>query len=198
MRALPDTSERFALFIGTAALWALGYLATAAWNATRPAAALAWDPVWRFPIVSAFVVPYLSAYALPFLAAFSPLSRSDYRRFAATVAGTIVVSAAFFLLWPLTIARPDLGFGSFSDHLLAALYALDHPVNLFPSLHVSLSFLCALAVGCAWPRLRTWALAWAALIAVSTLLTRQHYLVDVVGGIVVAWAAWGAYRWRRH
>lgn len=193
MRALHDTSERFALFIGTAALWALGYLATAAWNATRPAAALAWDPVWRFPIVSAFVVPYLSAYALPFLAACSPLSRSDYRRFAAVVAGTIVFSAACFVVLPLTIARPDLGFGSFSDHLLAALYAADRPTNLFPSLHVSLSFLCALAVGYAWPRLRIWALAWAALIAVSTLLTRQHYLVDVLGGIAVAWVAWRVY-----
>lgn len=190
MRALPDKAERLALFLGTAALWALGYLATAAWNASRPAGALAWDPVWSFPLVSAFAVPYLSAYALPFLAALAPLSRADYRRLAAVTAGTIAFSAAFFLLWPLTIARPDIGLASYSDRLLAALYAADHPVNLFPSLHVSLSFLFAAAVGHARPRWRRWTLAWAALIAVSTLFTRQHYVVDVIGGAAVAWMAW--------
>jgi len=171
MRALPDKAERLALFLGTAALWSLGYLATAAWNVSRPATTLDWDPVWQFPLVSAFAVPYLSAYALPFLAALSPLSRADYRRLAAAAAGVIVVSAAFFLLWPLTIARPDIGPASFSDRLLAALYAADSPVNLFPSLHVSLSFLFAAAVARARPRWRGWAIAWAALIAASTLFT---------------------------
>jgi len=197
MRALSDTTERFALFLGTAALWALGYLATAAFNAPRPAGTLAWDPVWHVPLVSAFAVPYLSAYALPFLAALSPLSRAKYRRLAAVAAGVIAFSAACFLLWPLTIVRPDIGLASWSDRLLAALYAADHPVNLFPSLHVSLSFLFAAAVGHARPRWRLRTLAWAALIAVSTLFTRQHYLVDVIGGAVVAWIAWSIFRARR-
>ena len=197
MRALPDRIERLALFLGTAVLWASAYLGTAAWNAARPMATLAWDPVRSFPFVSAFVVPYLSAYALPFLAAFSPLGRAAYRRLAAVVAGTIAFSAACFVLWPLTIARPDLGLGSSFDRLLAALYAADRPTDLFPSLHVSLSFLFALAVGRGRPRLRPWTLAWATLIAVSTLFTRQHYVVDVIGGVVVAWIAWRIFLARR-
>ncbi|HTK59774.1 MAG TPA: hypothetical protein VL283_01070, partial [Candidatus Baltobacteraceae bacterium] len=65
MRPLPGHVERALLFIGTAFLWAGAYLGAAAWNASRPAAVLPWDPVWTFPFVSAFVVPYLSAYLLP-------------------------------------------------------------------------------------------------------------------------------------
>ncbi|HJV32722.1 MAG TPA: phosphatase PAP2 family protein, partial [Patescibacteria group bacterium] len=188
---------RILLFIGLAVFWAAAYLGTGAWNAGRASGVLAWDPVWSFPFASAFVAPYLSAYLLPFAAFAALRERRKFRRFAAVVAGTIAFSAAVFVLWPLTIARPDLGFGSFSDHLLAALYAADRPTNLFPSLHVSLSFLFALAVGDARPRLRPWALAWAALIAVSTLLTRQHYLVDVVGGVIVARAGWRVYLGKR-
>jgi len=194
MRSLPASLERVLLFIGVAGLWAAAYLGTAAFNLSRAPRVLLWDPVWSFPFVGAFVIPYLSAYALPFIAAFAIRGRAAYRRFAAVVAGTIAFSAACFMLWPLTITRPEIGLASFSDRLLGALYAADRPTNLFPSLHVSLSFLFALAVGHARPRLRPWMIAWAALIAVSTLFTRQHYLVDVVAGVAVAWAGWGIFR----
>ncbi|HTK59567.1 MAG TPA: phosphatase PAP2 family protein, partial [Candidatus Baltobacteraceae bacterium] len=178
-------------------LWAGAYLGAAAWNASRPAAVLPWDPVWTFPFVSAFVVPYLSAYLLPFAVPFVLRDRAKYRRFAAVAAATIAFSAACFILWPLTIARPELGVSSALDRLLGALYAADRPTNLFPSLHVSLSFLFAAAVGDARPRLRPWMTAWAALIAVSTLFTRQHYLIDVIGGVLVAWIAWRIYLGKR-
>ena len=190
MKPLPRTLERAALFIGTAAFWAAAYLGTGAWNAARPARMLAWDPVWSLPVVGAFVIPYVSTYAMPFLVLLVTRHRAKERRFAAVVAGTIAFSAACFVLWPLTIPRPEIGLASVFDRMLAALYAADRPTNLFPSLHVSLSYLFALAVGDARPRLRRWTLAWATLVAASALLTRQHYLVDVIGGIVVAWAAW--------
>jgi len=181
------------LFIGVAAFWAAAYLGTAGFNAARAPRVLAWDAIWIFPFVSAFVVPYLSAYALPFVAAASLRDRAKFRRFAAVAVGTMAFSAICFILFPLTLARPEIPLASLSDRLLAALYAADRPTNLFPSLHVSLSFLFALAVGDARPRLRPWMIAWAALVAVSTLFTRQHYLIDVVGGVIVAWIAWRIY-----
>jgi membrane-associated phospholipid phosphatase len=33
----------------------------------------------------------------------------------------------------------------------------------------------------------------AALVALSTLLTKQHYVVDVIGGVVLAFVAYGAF-----
>lgn len=193
MRALSATVERVLLFAAVSALWAAAYFGVGAWNASRPMQVLAWDPVWRFPFVSAFVLVYDSAYLLPLMAVLSLKDRAPARRFSAVTCGVIALSAACFLAWPLTLDRPPLVVASVFDKLLAALYAADRPTNLFPSLHVSLSFLFALAVGHAKPRWRGWMITWATLIAVSTLFTRQHYLIDVLGGILVAWVAWGIF-----
>ncbi len=58
------------------------------------------------------------------------------------------------------------------------------PANCFPSLHVAL----AAIAGCAlWRRgIRVVAVIWPALIAVSTLTTRQHVAWDVAGGLLLA------------
>ncbi|HYN81813.1 MAG TPA: phosphatase PAP2 family protein [Gemmatimonadaceae bacterium] len=37
------------------------------------------------------------------------------------------------------------------------------------------------------------ALVWATLIGVSTLYTKQHYVVDVIGGIAIAYAAYALF-----
>lgn len=69
----------------------------------------------------------------------------------------------------------------------SALHAVDRPSNTFPSLHVSHAFLLALMMSGHVPKERTEAhLLWATVIALSTLLTKQHYIVDVSAGILVA------------
>jgi len=197
MRAPRPIAERCLLFAAVSAFWVAAYFAVGAWNASRPMQVLPWDPVWHFPFVSAFVLAYDSAYLLPFVAFLAVKDRSASRRFAAVVAGVIAASAACFLAWPLLLPRPPIAAASAFDRLLAALYAVDRPTNLFPSLHVSLSFLFALAAGRAWPKRRLWFLAWAMLIAVSTLFTRQHYFVDVIGGVLVGFAAWRIFLGKR-
>ncbi len=193
MRPLPVFYERLLLFTATTLLWVAAYFGVGAWNVSRTLQVLPWDPVWRFPFVSAFVVAYDSAYLLPFLAFLVLKERMLVRRFAAVLAAVITFSAACFIAWPLTLPRPAIAVASLSDRLLALLYVADRPTNLFPSLHVSLSFLMALAIGHVLPKRRPWTLSWAALIAASTLFTRQHYFIDVIGGVLVAFAAWRAF-----
>lgn len=182
--------ERLALFALLYVLWLLVYFGVGAWSMTRPQLLLAWDPVARVPMVSVFVLPYLSAYVMPLLLLHTMRDLATYRKYALAVAGTIAVSAVFFILLPLTIDRPDVLGTSIFDRLLASLYANDLPTNLFPSLHVSLAFLFAFGVSYDRPRWKFSMLAWAVLIAVSTLFTRQHYVVDALAGAVLAWVAW--------
>lgn len=66
------------------------------------------------------------------------------------------------------------------------MWGQDKPGNTFPSLHVATTVLGALRLrhrrgGALW-------LLWAALISVSTLTVKQHFLVDVLGGLAVAFA----------
>jgi membrane-associated phospholipid phosphatase len=123
----------------------------------------------------------------PFLAL---RDRERTRKIAIVTIGTIALCGTIFLLLPLTIERPPVVSASASDRLLSWLYATDRPINLFPSMHVALAYLFACVVGQERPRWRISMIVWATLIAVSTLFTRQHYAIDVIGGLVVAWAAW--------
>ena len=71
------------------------------------------------------------------------------------------------------------GFAAWS---LRLLYDIDTPYGCFPSLHVAWAFVSALTcyrvhAGVGWV-----AAGWATLIAVSTLYTKQHYVVDVIAG----------------
>lgn len=185
-------SRRILLVASVCAFWAVAYFATSYWNTSRAWNVFAWDWVWYFPVIPAFVIVYLSAYLMPAVAFVVVRDEVRLRRLAAVAAGVVAVSAACFVIWPTTILRPDLPSGVWGG-VLAWLYRADRPTDLFPSLHVAMSFLMAKAVGRERPTWRPAMLAWALLIAVSTLLIRQHYVIDVIGGLVIAYLGWFAY-----
>ncbi len=95
------------------------------------------------------------------------------------------VSNAIFLFWPTTIER-----AAHDSFLFAFIARVDTPANCFPSQHVALALIAAWGLKRdAFPRAGL-LLAWAAAISVSTVLVRQHYAADVVGGAVLAAASW--------
>jgi membrane-associated phospholipid phosphatase len=116
------------------------------------------------------------------------------RNLRAMLAAT-VASVSVFVLWPTRIAQGTIDADAATTLAFGVLYGTDPATNCVPSLHVSLALLGAAGF---WPersRLAGACLGWAALIAVSTLTTKQHYGVDVVAGVVVAaGAAWLARR----
>ncbi|HUQ28220.1 MAG TPA: phosphatase PAP2 family protein, partial [Usitatibacter sp.] len=69
------------------------------------------------------------------------------------------------------------------------IYSSDVRYNCLPSLHVAQCFLAAFACGQVHRGVGTVAIAWATLVALSTLFTKQHYVLDVVGGVALAFAA---------
>lgn len=93
----------------------------------------------------------------------------------------------FFWLYPTVAPRPASVSGSgFAVWGLRALYSADPPYNCFPSLHVAHSFVSALACARVHRRLGAVAVIAALLVALSTLFTKQHYLLDVAAGSVLA------------
>jgi membrane-associated phospholipid phosphatase len=98
---------------------------------------------------------------------------------------------AFFILYPTVAPRPAQVPGTgFPAWGLRTLYGGDPPYNCFPSLHVAHSFVSALACGRIHRRVGAGALFCATLVALSTLLTKQHYLADVIAGILLAAGAY--------
>jgi len=98
---------------------------------------------------------------------------------------------AIFILYPTIAPRGDHVAGTgFAAWGLRILYGADPPFNCFPSLHVAHSFVSALTCWRLHRRLGIVTLVCAALVAVSTLLTKQHYVVDVVAGAAMAFLAY--------
>ncbi|MBI5365597.1 MAG: phosphatase PAP2 family protein [Planctomycetes bacterium] len=139
-------------------------------------------------------IPFLPGwqfvYAVGYLFMLLPVAVVRRRRAFESVAWAygwaLAVSSAFFFFVPVRTVRPALAPTCFVEWGLAVNYHFDHPNNCFPSLHLSIAFLGALASGRANPRLLGPALFVATLIGASTLFVKQHYVADVLAGIFLA------------
>jgi membrane-associated phospholipid phosphatase len=100
------------------------------------------------------------------------------------------VAYGCFLLYPTAAPRPDTVPGDgFAVWGLRFLYDADPPYNCFPSIHVAHSFVSALACHRVHRPLGRVAFSCAALVALSTLFTKQHYVADVIAGVLLALTA---------
>ena len=103
------------------------------------------------------------------------------------------VCFVFFVGLPTTMARPTVQGLNVWESLVRALYILDAPVNLFPSIHCLNSWLCwasARDIPAFSHGYKAFALCAAVAVCVSTLTLRQHVLLDVAGGILLAEVCW--------
>jgi membrane-associated phospholipid phosphatase len=103
------------------------------------------------------------------------------RVFCALIANS-VVAGAIFVAWPTSGTAQQPTMDGVSGLLWSALLFVDLPGNFLPSLHVANTCVCALALrreGSGW---RIVGAMWAALIAISTLTTKQHFFIDVPAG----------------
>lgn len=100
-----------------------------------------------------------------------------------------VVCGVIFIILPTTNVRPEIVGDGVTDWLMSLIYQADLPYNLFPSLHCLASLMCYLGMRRndkvpQW--YRDFTLLFAILIFASTQFTKQHYLVDVAGGVLIA------------
>lgn len=96
-----------------------------------------------------------------------------------------------FLVYPTMAPRPAKVIGEgFVVWGLRSLYSSDPPYNCFPSLHVAHSFVSALTCYRVHCGVGIAAALCASLIGVSTLYTKQHYILDVIAGIFLACVAY--------
>jgi membrane-associated phospholipid phosphatase len=143
----------------------------------------------RIPFVPAMTAVYMSIYLLFLAGPFILRTRREFRAMIATLATMIGIAGVGFLLVPAQLAfspprEQDLGIWAGLFHLADRL---NLTYDLVPSLHVALSVACIAAFSTRTARTgRTLLWIWAAAIAVSTVLTHQHHVIDVVTGWILA------------
>jgi len=183
--------ERFGTSAALTVYFLVGYFLVPqlAWSAGMRSHGLAIDGA--IPFEPATVWAYVWAFPAAAMPAFVVASRRLFRSAALAYGLAISISLLTFLLWPetATALRPSparLNLQHVSDWLIANIYAVDPPGNLFPSLHVSLTALSALVT---WKANRLFGLVGftgLAGVAISACTVKQHFLADVVAGLALA------------
>jgi len=140
------------------------------------------------PVIGAFVVPYVSLRPFIYLSAglFLLFRARIYRSAALAMTVTLLISYAFYALLQTYIERPVLTGTDVFSQIIRDVYAGDQPFNDFPSLHASLSTIFAIHWWRVDRRIGLAVGAWTALIVLSTVFVKQHYVADMVGGVLLA------------
>ena len=100
-----------------------------------------------------------------------------------------LICMLFFIFLPTTNVRPEIDGTSIADKLTNGIYSIDQPTNLFPSLHCLVSWF--VFIGVRWRKnVKRWVkiLIFVSAVAImaSTQFLKQHYIVDLLGGVVLA------------
>jgi membrane-associated phospholipid phosphatase len=156
-------------------------------------------PVWTPPVTwvdqwvpfqpQGWSLIYLSELALTPIVPWLLTTREELRRYAIGLAFLSGSSFLLFLFCPVASPRPAEAIGSGWHRVILEW---DGPYNAFPSLHAGFVVYTVLLARRTFPSLPkrygwVWlaVFCWAVLVMVSTLATRQHYVIDLVAGAVL-------------
>jgi len=159
-----------------------------AFSIGRRAATLYLPGEGSVPFIPEFEFLYMLGYVLPLVAVLKVPTPRGVVRLVRAFLITLLVAYSTYLVFPVYLERPELTVESFATFLLSLEYR-DPSYNHFPSLHVAFVWLGYFACR---RGLRRPFLYWLPGIGMSAaaVFVKQHYVVDLVYGFSLAWAAW--------
>ena len=141
------------------------------------------------PLYPPAVVPYLLGnvlfIGLPIWAAIRARPH-EFEAYTVSILLATAVSYVIYLVFPTFVTRPEITSTDVFSRAIIILYQTDRAYNAAPSGHAFYTVLSFLYLGRWKPNFRPIWVAVAALILASTLLTRQHYVLDLVSGLALA------------
>lgn len=151
----------------------------------------------QFPMVPAFIVIYVGAYVTWFLG-FMIICRGKESN-CEPVFGEIIAKVICFIIFitvPTWMPKPPVEGSDIFSWLCRFIFALDEPNTLFPSIHCLQNWVVwrgMLGRKDISNGVKTFFFVYALLVFASTLLLKQHVIVDIPAAIVVGeiglWAA---------
>ncbi len=143
------------------------------------------------PVVRPFVIPYVSLNPLVYftLIVFLLFRTKVFQSACLAMITAWFVSYFFYFFLQTEVIRPVLAGTDLFTRMIQGVYATDNPYNDFPSLHTSISTILAIHWFRFDRRAGIVATVWTALIVASTVLIKQHYLADLVAGLLLAFSA---------
>ena len=157
----------------------------AALNSNHYAMFTQWE--LKIPLIPWMIYPYISLNLLLVVAAFVLKEVSSVKGFCISLIVAAIIAGFVFYFFPgqLGFVRETVpGYEQYFDFM----FAIDHPHNLFPSLHVTYSTLAIFAMieQTSNKIFHAFMWVWLVLISVSVVFVHQHHLFDIVTGFILA------------
>ncbi len=139
------------------------------------------------PLIPWMIYPYISLNLLFVVAAFVLKEVSSIKAFCLSLIAGAFIAGFFFYFFPgqLGFVRQNVpGY----EHFFNFMFSIDHPHNLYPSLHVTYSTLAILSmIDQTTSRIFHGLLfVWLGLITMSVVFVHQHHIFDIVTGFILA------------
>lgn len=146
----------------------------------------------KIPFIQEFIYIYMIWYPFLIVSYFFlfKYNKDKYIRSIITICLSLPVLYLCFILYPTTVSRPVVdSYNSITTFITYTVFKVDTPVNCFPSGHCLLCFILLFSVlfdekltKC----FRVICIFINILIIISTLFTKQHVIIDVIGAFVLA------------
>lgn len=182
----PEPMERWATLFRVLLPWLLTWLAVQALGRPPDAFSTLLPGEAHWPVFPWLELPYISAYLVVPLAVFAARSRRALHDFAiGGLTATVIVTLCWLVIPVVATHRPFETDGWLAA-LLAAEQAQSNSVAAFPAFHVLWAMLAARAWSAERGAVARWIWwGWAALVAVSTLGTGHHSILDAAAGAIL-------------
>jgi membrane-associated phospholipid phosphatase len=146
-------------------------------------------PIDIFPLWPVWVIPYVLCYPL-WIAGFAwaafKMSDRMFRAFALALLVTCSVSIIIFFVFPTYVPRAELHGNGPLIFLLRLLHEKAGRYNALPSGHIYITALLVFFYSLWYPRYKSLWITVLVIVSFSTLFTAQHYILDIVAGLIVA------------
>lgn len=142
----------------------------------------------RIPFVAWFVIPYI-LYVIVLIVVFAMAAKNKHLFLATSKACFFAATVCniTFILFPTMILRPEIFPSTIYDKIVLSIYSIDSAlISCFPSEHVTFSVLLNLCLIGINKRISYVFLPLTILIVLSTLFIKQHYIPDVLSGLLLA------------
>jgi membrane-associated phospholipid phosphatase len=150
-------------------------------------------PIDVIPVYPVWVVPYYMTYGIWLFAGFWALYKLEDRAFRQAITAALFavsIGAFMFVFFPTYIVLPAVTGTDIFSAMLRTIQIAGGTHAALPSAHNYVTMLITAFAIHLYPRQKILWIAIVTTIALSTLFTGQHYILDVVTGLTLGWVSY--------
>ena len=144
------------------------------------------------PFTLIFIIPYVFWYLMLFIIPYKMYKedKTNLYKYIITNVLTVIVANIIFICYPTLVIRPEITGNNILVLITKFIYWIDTPaLNCFPSIHCAFSMLFILHICTSKKHTKTFKIftfITSILVMASTLLIKQHVIIDLISGDLIA------------